>query len=205
MAGIGHNSGKAPEGRGRLSSIELLPAACAPVVTWANEELRRRDRTQTDIYQEFYAKLQDIQKEFRGELEFTIPSFSSFNRKAIKLAQITRRMDDTNAIVASLAKTFDAAATDDLTIVAGQAIKTLIFEIITCSGEGEIIPKEAMQLASALRQASQAQGISTKRRKEVEKDFEEKVTEAVDKAGAQVGLSKEQVAQIRRDVLGVRS
>ena len=67
-------------GRGRLTGIELLPAACNGVIAWAANELRDRDRTQTDIYSEFVLKLEALQAEHRGEIEFTIPSFSAFNR-----------------------------------------------------------------------------------------------------------------------------
>ena len=35
------------KGRGRLSGIELLPAEASPVIAWAANELRSRDRTQT--------------------------------------------------------------------------------------------------------------------------------------------------------------
>lgn len=192
------------QGRGRLSSIEQLPEPCSQVIVWASEELRRRERTQIEIYQEFYQKLEAIRLEYRGELVFTIPSFSSFNRHSLKLAALARRMDDTREIAGSLAKSFDAEASDDLTVIAAEAIKTLIFEILTDAGESGVDPKGAMQLANALRSASQAQGVSTSRRKKVEDDFEQKVNEVMDKAGTQVGLSAEQVAQVRRDILGVR-
>lgn len=192
-------------GRGRLSSIEQLPEPCSPHIVWASEELRRRERTQTEIYEEFYQRLEAVRAEYRGELEFTIPSFSSFNRHSLRLAALARRMDDTREIAGSLAKSFDAEASDDLTVIAAEAIKTLIFEILTDAGESGVDPKGTMQLASALRSASQAQGVSTSRRHKIEEEFEEKVNEVVDKAGAQVGLSADQVAQIRRDVLGVRT
>lgn len=195
----GHN-----KGRGRLSAMEQLPDACSPAIAWASEELRNRDRTQTDIYEEFYQKLDAIRVENRGELEFTIPSFSAFNRHSLRLAALARRMDETREIAGTLADSFDAGASDDLTVIAAEAIKTLIFEILTDAGESGVDPKGAMQLANALRAASQAQGVSTARRKTVEAAFETKVAEVVEKTGAQVGLSAEQVAQIRRDVLGVR-
>lgn len=196
---------KGQKGRGRLSAIEQLPEACAPVIAWASDELRNRDRTQLEIYEEFYQKLEEVRKEHRGELEFAIPSFSSFNRHSLRLAALARRMDDTRAIAGSLADSFDAEASDDLTVIAAEAIKTLVFEILTDAGESGVDPKGAMQLANALRSASQAQGVSTARRQKVEQAFAAKVDEVVDKAGAQVGLSADQVAQIRRDVLGVRS
>lgn len=171
-------------GRGRLSGIEMLPEAATSIIAWANDQLRDRDRTQLEIYQEFYAKLEALQREHHGELEFAIPSFSAFNRHSIKLATLSRRLDQTREISATLAEKFDAKASDDLTVIAAEAIKTLVFEIVTAAGEHGVDPKGAMNLANALRSAAQAQGVSTTRRTKVEKEFGEKVKGAVESVQA---------------------
>ena len=176
-------------GRGRLSGIEMLPDAATPIIAWANEQLRDRERTQLEIYDEFFAKLEALQAEHHGELEFSIPSFSAFNRHSIKLATLSRRLDETREISATLAEKFDAKASDDLTIIAAEAIKTLVFEVVMAAGEHGVDPKGAMNLASALRAAAQAQGVSTIRRAKVEKEFGDKVKNAVEtvqRAGHQV-------------------
>ncbi|MEM1284937.1 MAG: DUF3486 family protein [Pseudomonadota bacterium] len=190
-------------GRGRLSSIDQLPDACTPIIAWASEELRRRDRTQTEIYEEFYQKLDAIRAEHRGELEFSIPSFSSFNRYSIRLATLARRLDDTREIAATLAKSFDAGASDDLTVMAAEAIKTLVFELLTDAGESGLHPKEAMQIANALRAATQAQGVSTARRQNVEKEFKDGVEKAVEKVRQVKGLTAETANAIKAEILGV--
>ncbi|WP_455270317.1 DUF3486 family protein [Rhizobium herbae] len=190
--------------RSRLSGIELLPEECGPVVTWAAEALQDRDQTQTDIYQEFYAKLEALKKEHRGELEFTIPSFSAFNRYSIKLAVMSHRMNQTREIASTIASKFDAQASDDLTLIAAEAIKTLVFELLTSAGEAGIDPKGAMSLANALRAATQAQGVSTARRQKVEKEFGEKVTEAVQAVAKAKGMSTETSDAILGQILGVQ-
>ncbi|RVN34527.1 phage protein Gp27 family protein [Sinorhizobium meliloti] len=187
-------------GRGRPTNIDMLPEACAPVVAWAAEELQNRDRTQTDIYSEFVAKLEAIQREHRGELEFPIPSFSAFNRYSIRLATMTQRLNETREIASTIAGKFDPQASDDLTLIAAEAIKTLIFELLTSKGEAGIDPKGAMSLANALRAAAQAQGVSTARRQKVEKELGEKVGQAVDaveKAGKKI--DKDEVLRIIRE------
>ncbi|MEY9717868.1 hypothetical protein ABIA22_000358 [Sinorhizobium fredii] len=187
-------------GRGRPTNIEMLPEACGRVVAWAAEELQNRDRTQTDIYAEFVTRLEAIQREHRGELEFTIPSFSAFNRYSIKLATMTQRLNETREIASTIASKFDAQASDDLTLIAAEAIKTLIFELLTSKGEAGIDPKGAMSLANALRAAAQAQGVSTARRQRVEKELGEKVGQAVDaveRAGKKI--DKEEVLRIIRE------
>lgn len=192
-------------GRGRLSGIELLPEEATPIIAWAAEELRNRDRTQLDIYQEFHAKLEQLQLEHHGELEFPVPSFSAFNRHAIKLATLSRRLDETREIAGTLAERFDAGASDNLTVIAAEAIKTLIFEVLTAAGEHGIDPKGAMNLANALRAATQAQGVSTARRQKVEKEFAAKVDDAVEKVARVRGLSEEMAEAIKVQILGVRS
>ncbi|RVK13451.1 phage protein Gp27 family protein [Sinorhizobium meliloti] len=187
-------------GRGRPTNIDMLPEACAPAVAWAAEELQNRDRTQTDIYSEFVAKLEAIQREHRGELEFPIPSFSAFNRYSIRLATMTQRLNETREIASTIAGKFDPQASDDLTLIAAEAIKTLIFELLTSKGEAGIDPKGAMSLANALRAAAQAQGVSTARRQKVEKELGEKVGQAVDaveKAGKKI--DKDEVLRIIRE------
>lgn len=191
-------------GRGRPTNIEMLPDACAQVVAWAAEELQNRDRTQTDIYSEFVSQLEAIQREHRGELEFAIPSFSAFNRYSLKLATMTQRLNDTREIASTIATKFDAQASDDLTLIAAEAIKTLIFELLTASGEAGIDPKGAMALATALRAASQAQGVSTARRQKVEKEFGEKALQAVDAVAKAKGLTRDTVADIKAQILGVQ-
>lgn len=192
-------------GRGRLSAIELLPSEATPIIAWANNELRDRDRTQLDIYQEFCAKLDELGREHRGELDFAIPSFSAFNRHSIKLATLARRLDETREISGALAEKFDAGASDNLTVIAAEAIKTLVFEVLTSAGESGVDPKGAMNLANALRAATQAQGVSTARRQKVEKEFAEKVNTAVETVARVKGMTAETAEAIKAQILGVRS
>ncbi len=190
-------------GRGRLSNIELLPEPCAPEVEWAAVELQKRERTQTEIYSEFVSRLEAIQREHRGELDFVIPSFTAFNRYSLNLARMTQRINQTRDIASTLASKFDAEASDDLTLIAAEAIKTLIFELLTAGGEAGIDPKGAMSLANALRSATQAQGISSARRQKVEQDLAEKAKSAVQAVVRTKGVSAEAAQEILDRFLGV--
>lgn len=193
-------------GRGRLNNIELLPEECSSIVAWAASELQNRDRTQSEIYEEFVGQLQELDREHRGELEIRIPSFSAFNRYSLRLATMTRRMDETREIATAIAGKFDAKASDDLTLIAAEAIKTLIFELLTSSGESGIDPKGAMALANALHKANQAQAVSFSTKQKVTADFKTKVDQAVDAAekvhsGSDAGL--EMIRKIREDIYGI--
>ncbi|MCV0428831.1 MAG: DUF3486 family protein, partial [Roseibium sp.] len=97
-----------------------------------------------------------------------------------------------------------AEASDDLTLIAAEAIKTLTFELLTDAGESGMAPKDAMSLANALRAACQAQGVSTQRRLKVEKEFAEKASEAVEKVAKVKGITTETAEAIKAQILGVR-
>lgn len=191
------------KGRGRLSGLDQLPDEAGPIIAWANEQLRDRDKTQLEIYQEFFSRLQRLQADSHGELEFAIPSKSAFNRHSIKLAALSRRLDETREIAGALAKSFDAEASDNLSILAAEAIKTLVFELITAGGESGFDPKGAKALADALRSAMQAQHLSSIRRQKVEAEFAGKVGEAVEKVARARGLTGDFVEEVKAKILGV--
>ncbi|MEP3431766.1 MAG: DUF3486 family protein [Roseibium sp.] len=190
-------------GRGRLSSIEKLPSECDQIIGWAANELRSRERSQQEIYEDFYGQLEELQRDYHGELEFTIPSRSAFNRYSLKQAHLTRRLEDTRAIAGSIAESFSAEASDDLTLIAAEAIKTLVFELLTDAGESGLDPKSAMNLANALKSAASAQGISTKRRHQVEAEFAKSAETAIDRVARAEGFSDDTVRAIKADVLGI--
>ncbi|MCT7668200.1 DUF3486 family protein [Shinella kummerowiae] len=199
------------KGRGRLSAIDLLPDECEPIIAWATQELADRSRTETDIYGEFRTKLIALQGEIG--LDFDIPSSSTFNRFSMRLAQMTRRLEQTREIAATLSQRLDATGSDDLTMIAAEAIKTLIFEVLQSTGEAGLGPKGAMELANALRAASAAQVTSSNRRmkleaeekaKRVEAEMRDNAERALDTLASDPGISKEAIARARREFLGVR-
>lgn len=193
----------ARRGRGRLNAFDLLPTECDPIIAQANEALSDRGRTQLEIYQEFFDACQTLMAESHGELRFEIPSKSAFNRYSIRLATLTRRMEEAREIAGAISKRYDATASDDLTIIAAQAIKTLVFEVLNSAGQSGVDPKGAMSLANALRAAVQAQHISTTHRQKLEHEFNGKVEEAVDKVAKVRGLSAETAEDIKSKILGV--
>lgn len=193
----------ASKGRGRLSSLDLLPPECDGIITWAAQELSNLDRTQTEIYAEFVSKCEALMAEHRGELEFKIPAFSSFNRYAIRMARQTRRLDQTRAIVATLSEKFNAAESDNLTIMAAETIKALVFNMLAEADEDSANPLGVMQLSAAFKQAVQAQSISSDRRRKVEADFAAKVETAVTTVARTKGLTAETAEAIKAQILGV--
>lgn len=193
----------APKGRGRLSSIELMPSNCDGIIAWAAGELSNRERTQVEIYAEFVAKCEVMMAEHRGALEFKIPAFSSFNRYAFKMARLTRRLDQTRTIVTAMADKFDPADADNLTIMAAETVKALVLHMLAEADEDSMNPQGVMQLATALRQAMAAQSVSSDRRRKVEADFAAKVETAVKTVARTKGLTAETAEAIKAQILGV--
>lgn len=190
-------------GRGRLSSFDLLPTEAEGIIAWAASELADREKTQTDIYGEFVAKCQALMAEHRGELEFAIPAFSSFNRYSIRQARLSKRLTETREIVAVLAQKHDAKASDDLTIIAGEMIKSVVLHMLGDGADG-VAPKELKALADAFRAAQIAQNLSSNRRAKEDAKLAARVTDAVDTVAKAAGMTKETAEKIKAEILGVQ-
>ncbi len=117
---------------------------------------------------------------------------------------LTARLNETREIAAAISERFDVGASDNLTVMAAEAIKSLVFELITDSGRSGVDPKGAMQLAAALKNASQAQGVSNARREKVEAEFKAGVEKAVDQVVRVKGITAETADAIKSQILGVR-
>lgn len=192
----------ARSGRGWLSAFDLLPTEADGIVAWAARELAANERTQTDIYGEFVTRCEALMREHRGEVEFRIPAFSSFNRFSLRQAKLSRRLADTREIVAVLAEKHDAKASDDLTVIAGEMIKSLVLHMLGDGADG-VLPKDLLALAMAFKQAQAAQNLSSDRKAREQARLAARVTEAVDAAVKKSGMSAETAEAIKAEILGV--
>lgn len=190
------------QGRGRLSSFDLLPSEADGLVATAAAALADRDRTQTEIYAEFVAGCERLMAEHRGELEFAIPAFSSFNRFSIRQARISRRLDQTREIVAVLAQKHDAQASDDLTIIAAEMIKATVLHMLGDAADG-VVPEDLKRLADGLKAAQVAQNLSADRRAKITADVQKRLAEAVETTAKARGLTAETTEAIKAEILGV--
>jgi hypothetical protein len=189
-------------GRGRLSSFDLLPSEADAIVAWAAGELADREKTQTDIYGEFVTRCQALMAEHRGELEFAIPAFSSFNRFSIRQARLSRRLDQTREIVAVLAQKHDAQASDDLTVIAAEMIKATVLHMLGDHADG-VVPEDLKRLADGLRAAQVAQNLSADRKAKITADLQKRMAEAVETTAKARGLTAETTEAIKAEILGV--
>lgn len=116
--------------------------------------------------------MEALQRGFRGELDFRIPSFSAFNRYSIQLAALSSRLNQTREIAATIAEKFIAKASDHHTL--SRPRQSSPWSSSGNAGEGGL---------NALRSATQAQRRVHATRQKVDREFStKKAAQAVAKA-----------------------
>ncbi|MBN9334702.1 DUF3486 family protein [Devosia sp.] len=182
------------KGRGRLSSIDLLPIEAADDVLWANQELYARQRPITDILAEFNERL-----EAKGIEQI---SRTAFYNRSMRIAAAQTRMRQAREMFEGLSSEFTAEDVDENTVILGEFIKTLIQELVDDSS-GRRSPKDAMELARAYQATVAAQKMSTDRRLKLQAELADKTEEVVREVGKTHGWSEETVDDALAKVLGV--
>lgn len=184
------------EGRGRLSSIDMLPEEADQDIAWALEQLRDRKMAQAAILAEFNSRLAD-----RGVGGV---SKSAFSRWAVRKAIQFRRLDEVRHITAEIVADIGTDGADQVTVAVAELMKVAIYELLE---KGTPDPKGVMEMSRALQSVVSAQKTSAEHRKRLEEQIRAKTeaaVEKVEKMAAEAGLSAERAAQIRREVLGLR-
>lgn len=160
------------EGRGHLSSIDMLPDEAEGAIIWANDQLRDRKLPTAVIHAEFNEKLADVGL---GPI-----SKSAFGRYAVRKAIQFRRLDEIQRMGGELARTMDAKAPDEVTVAVAELVKVAAFEILE---EGEVSTSGLMQISRALQSAVAAQKTSAEDRERREKELQARLAEAAKQAG----------------------
>jgi hypothetical protein len=176
------------EGRGRLSSIDLLPEDAEPDLIWAHEQLRDRAMHSNVIHSEFNARLAD-----RGIGPI---SKSAWGRYAVRKAMQFRKIDATRAIASELAPTLGTDGSDHVTMLIAEMVKVAAFQMLE---EGPMGTKGLMELARAVATATGAQKTSAENRRQLEAEVAQRLkdtADAVAKVGAQAGVGAETLRKI---------
>ncbi|MGV8936983.1 MAG: phage protein Gp27 family protein [Allorhizobium sp.] len=189
------------KGRGRLSSIQLLPQECVPVVIWAAEELQKNARTQVDIYKDFEEKLIGVMA--ATDIPFEIPSLRSFNRYSLDLALSAQDISEVRAMATAVLGSIDPEQDDDVTKFVTASIKAAAAGIVR-SQRGKLRPKDLLDLSRTLKEAALAQTTSAVHRQRIEAEMRQKTEKVLERLKPEPGLSKESIARLRRDLFGVR-
>lgn len=193
-------------GRGRLSSIDLLPEWAEPAVTTALAKLRDNKLPQLQILEEFNAELRALAFA-AGVINPPQISSSAFNRKTMRLAQHGRRLAETREIASALASKLEAGGDEDLTLMLAETIKTLVFEMLERADGVPAADWSAEMMANfalALKSAEQAKKVTADMKLLIEKNFARQAEAAIEKVSALKGLSPEAKREFRRELFGVR-
>lgn len=190
-------------GWGCFFVIEQLFVVCDLVIVWVVCELQNWDCSQKEIYVEFYLKLEVIQWEYYGELEFVIFLMLVFNCYVLKQVYLIWCLEDIWVIVVLIFEKFDVESFDDLILIVVEVIKMLVFEVLIDVGEGGIDFKGVFNLVGVLCVVVQVQGVLIQCCQKVEIDFVKKVEKVVDWVVKVKGLSVDIVDVIKVQILGV--
>ncbi|MFZ5747170.1 MAG: phage protein Gp27 family protein [Pseudomonadota bacterium] len=186
----------AADGRGRLSSIDLLPEEAEPDIAWANEQLRAREKPANAILTEFNARLAD-----RGIGPI---SKSAWGRYSVRKAVQFRKHDEARRMSAELVAQLGSDGADDVTVMLAEMAKIAALELLE---NGKITSKSFMEIGKGLQSVVSAQKTSAEHRRKLREDVLAKVDKAIDKAGAENGGADAQAVlkRIREDVYGIFS
>jgi len=168
------------EGRGRLSSLDLLPEEAQDDIVWAMGELNKRKRTQAEILADLNGRLAD-----KG---LDLISKSAFNRRSIRVAAAAKKIAERRALFEGLAPQFTPEKISEADVVIGELIKTLITELLDREAN-EFDPKGAMELARAYKHTIEGQRLSGDAKRRALAEFDAKVGKAVETVSSAKGLT----------------
>ena len=185
-------------GRGRLSTIDLLPPEAEEDVEWAHRELAARARTIDEIRASFNTRL--LAKGIKPI------SRSAFHRSSMRLTRMATRLGEVREIAGVLSTRLEDGGDEDLTLMLGETIKVLVYEMLEGATElkADVDTAEMLQRsAAALKAAEDAKRISADTRKRYIADFTREATAAVDQVAKKRGLDAGAVEAIKSKFLGI--
>lgn len=203
------NSSTRRNGRGQLSSIDVLPEEADEAIAWANAQLRERKMPQNEILRQFNSMLAD---HGIGAI-----SRSAFSRHSVRLAVEMRKMEASRQIMDVVLGQLEPGERSDSMIAATELLKYRILEQVMAEEEPD--PKLLLNATLALQRLSStaAREAEVQRRDKREQREEDERTaeqeaqakaeadaaERVEKIASEAGLAADRIAAIRRGVLGL--
>lgn len=134
-------------------------------------------------------------------------SKSAFNRKALWLASYGRQIENAREIASVLSERLDETPDGDVGLLLGETLKTLIFDVLSEASLSDKSPSMVMLgvASEALRNLEKARELSVTTRVKIERDFIKDAKKAVDRVAKEKGLTKDTIAAIKSQILGVRA
>ena len=197
-------------GRGRISSIDKLPAWCDAAVRDAFTSLKEAKLTQIETLDGLNGAIRAA----AGQEGITDPdkipqiSKSAFNRRSMRLAAMGRRLEETREIAAILTPRFEGDEGEQIAMLLAQTIKSLTYEMLENAGDLKADGETAEMLmfaARAAKHAEEAKRISADTKTKILKEFTDKAEKTVDAVAKAKGLTEETVEAIKAQILGIRA
>lgn len=196
------------EGRGRLSSIDMLPEEAEPDIIWANQTLRERSMPQTEILRELNARLAD-----RGIGPI---SKGAFSRYSVRASLELRRMAASRQLTELILSKVQPGERSEGMVVAIEMMKHRIIEMVMAEDEPSpgMLNKATLalqRLSSVAVREAQVKRIERKDEQEAaEREAVEQkaaadaeTAETVSRIATEAGLSADAITAIRKGVLGL--
>lgn len=189
---------KSRVGRGRLSSIDLLPEHAERAVQNALDALRARDVPQTQILAQLNFELAAL------DPPVDPVSKSAFNRHSMRFSAQARRLTEAREAASAMAERLDDMPEGDVGLLLGETIKSLINDVLLDEMlTGESPSMKVLHVASdALHRLERARHDNAKTA-ELRNKFVKKAADAVESAAKEKGLTVDTIDGIKAAILGV--
>jgi hypothetical protein len=185
-------------GRGRLSSIDLLPEEAQDDVRWAIDELNANRRSQEEILSSFNLRLA-----VKGIGPI---SRSAFNRKSLRQAEETRDLILMREAANGWGEKFEDGIDETVTMLISETIKAATYFMLRSGGRLPFTSKNAesvMFLARALKDVTSSEKVTADLKQLSDKQFVRKADAAIDKVAAVKGLSADAKKALRAELFGL--
>lgn len=183
---------KKGQGRGRLSTVDLLPDDIRIKV---NDALRERRMQQVEILN----YINDLLVE-RG---LTPISSSAFNRYSINFAERVRKMQHAREAANAIIGKIDVDKNTDIGLATTELVKTAVFDRVY-SDQDDLDVDTINKLALAIQRLEKASADSDKRVADIRRRAIEEAAEQIEETAMQMGQTAEQAQFWREKVLGVK-
>jgi len=208
-------SGGRRKGRGRLSSIDMLPESCDEDVRWLHDALAARKLPQTEILRQFNALIAA-----RGQDAISVGAFS---RYSVAKVAYDRKLEAGNKITQIALARFAGGDRSEQIVAATELVKCLLVEtmigdeaptlkdlnnaalVLNRLSRTAIVEGEAKRREAKLQREEDAATAAQEKaeREEAAKRQAEADAEQITAIAQSAGLSEDRIAAIRRGVLGL--
>lgn len=181
-------------GRGKLSRLDMLPDDAEPDLLWLNQELRAGKRPQVELLDVFNARL--------AVLGIEPISKGAFSRYSIRKAVQFREADQLLRMSSDLVEALGIDSADKMTTALSAMLRVQVAKLID---QGDLTPKDLMELARANQAAIAAQKQSADYRRSLEEEHNKKLVRTLDDVEAKADANPAQPMDAKAALALIRS